>query len=170
MLTTLLLALFTSSAHAGDPVVQVEDSGVVVGRIVVDAPRDQVLTEVPNMSASTNDPAVLSVSFTPDGPCRNYLRKTKGLWSPLQMQTRLCPTATGWREFLTQSDDFDAYTVEWNLSDRGNGTTVELRVHSDPNIAVPAALVRQNMVGSVRGTLLDLLQRMVSKQGKSSAP
>lgn len=166
-MTHLLLALaLSSAAHAGDaPEVSVQDDGTVVGRVLVDAPSDQVRAVIPQLqsdaSASTS---VLSVSVHPDADCQAIFRQTRGLWSPFEMRTRLCPTSKGWRETLVQSDDYDAYEVEWTLEPQGTGTLVSMKVKSEIALSVPTSLVRSGQVTGVNESFKALLQRLFAKK------
>ena len=166
-LTAPLLALMLSSAAlAGEPQpsVQVTDDGSVVGRVVLDASEAEVRKAVEAVQHSRNS-SVLEIRFTPEGACKSVYRKTRGLVTPLTLRTRLCPTATGWREHLVESSDFDAWETEWILRPQASGgVSVQLRVRSDVNLMVPSSLVRQHTVRSVRESFADVIGRLLKRK------
>ena len=99
-----------------------------------------------------------------DGSCAQVFRKTRGLWSPLELSTRMCPTAKGWREYLVSSEDYDAYNVEWTIEPTEGGSMVRLSVKSEVNLAVPRAMVRSGIIHDVNTTLEHLLGKLFRKQ------
>lgn len=160
--TAALGALLSAPAAAGEgPRVNVEDDGTIIARMVLDAPADQVKKTIPSLQEAQNSSSVLEMRFTMDGNCRNVDRKTRGLWRPLELRTRFCPTRTGWREHLVESSDFDAYDTEWVVQDQPDGRSlVELRQRADINLSVPSAMIRSGQVSGVRETFQVLMERL----------
>jgi hypothetical protein len=160
-LVSIMLCLVALPAVAHETSVHVRDDGAVIGRLLIDAEADQIRAAIPGMQDANGSSNVLEAKVVPNGLCRNIFRKTKGLWRPLEMNTQFCPTTSGWREFLVESSDFNAYETEWVLRPQpGGGTQVQLRVVSDVNLTLPAGMVRDSTVQSVRETLATLLERV----------
>lgn len=163
-----MLLLLAVPAMANEPSVTVDQSGsVVVGRTLLAAPSAQVKKAIQQVSAAEmSSPSVLDVTKIRDGACEQITRKTRGVFSPLVMNTRRCPTQTGWREFLVQSDDFNAYEMNWVVREGvAGGTQVELHVKTELSLGVPQSLVNAAGVKSVRQTLEDVLRNLLA--GKS---
>jgi hypothetical protein len=160
MLTALLLATL---AAAAEPQVEVADDGAVIARLKVEAGEQQVRAAIPGLQQAGVNSNVLSVSAAPDGSCTAFSRTTRGLYRPLQLRTRFCPTSTGWREFLVSSDDFTAYEAEWTLRPSSDGgTQVQLRVKSDINLMVPDGLLRSGTIAGVKETFDALVRRLLN--------
>ena len=105
---------------------------------------------------------VLGVRRTSEGACESIRRTTRGLYRPLELHTRFCPTATGWRERLVAAGDFTAYEADWTLRPMADGQTgVELRILSQVNLMVPQGLLQSGTVAGVKETFRALLSRLV---------
>ncbi len=158
-----LACLVSLPAAAGDtPEFDVAADGTVVGRIVVDAPAAQVrrAADAANRAPAGN---VLDLTFKPAGDCEHVERKTRGIWSPLTMKTRWCPTEHGWRELLVNSDSYTTYESEWQIRDTTSGATeIQVRVRTAVNLAVPSSLVRQGTIDGMRNTFTKVLERLVA--------
>lgn len=87
-------------------------------------------------------PTTVSAKATADGPCERVKLKTRGLFTPFELETRRCPTARGFRETLVASADFAEYWNEWILEDVDGGTRVVFRTRTVPKVAVPEALIQ----------------------------
>jgi hypothetical protein len=162
LMVTIAALLLPTLAVAGDPQISVGPDGTVVASMMVDATEATVKTTIPDvLQASKGFKNVLDVQITPDGTCRKVFRRTTGLWQPLEMYTRLCPTSQGWRERLVQSDDYDAYDVEWSVQPKDGRTEVRITVKSEVDLPVPSALVRQGAIGGIHETFAELLRRLV---------
>jgi hypothetical protein len=160
-----IVALIPTVALAGGPEITVADDGTIVAKMTVDAPEATIRSAIPELlQASEHFQNVLAIQMTPDGSCRRIFRRTKGLWAPLEMYTRLCPTQRGWRELLVKSDDYDAYDVEWSLSPNGARTDVRLTVRSSVDLPVPSVMIRQGAIGGIQETFAELLRRLVGKR------
>jgi hypothetical protein len=168
--TFVLLALFANTAaFAGDPepAVKVNDDGTVVGRMVLDAPEDAVRQALHEVQLTRVGSSVIELKFTRDGSCHAIFRRTRGLFSPLEMRTRLCPTAHGWRESLVESSDFDAYEIEWKVDPNASGGVgLSLSVRSDVNLMVPTSLMRQSQMKGVRESFAAVLGRLLKIKPK----
>lgn len=166
------LAVGLSSAALADspPDVRVDADGTVVGRMLIEADESDVREAISSVQRTNVSANVLEQRFLPDGGCTSIFRKTRGMFSPMEMNTRLCPTATGWRESLVDSSDFSAYESEWVLRPSGAGTELQLRVRSEINLAVPSALVRRGTAQGVRETFSAVLGRVLKKKSAPEEP
>lgn len=161
-----LILTFGVVAHADDkPRITVEDDGTVVARMMIDAPPSQVRQFIPEVQAKPGG-NVLSTTRVADGRCFKIDRRTKGLWNPLEMKTRLCPTDTGWRENLVSSDDFNAYSTEWSVSEDHGQSSVQVKVRSEVNLLVPTALVRTGTIQGLHDSFASLLRKLLGPGAK----
>lgn len=168
-LAALGISLLGLPAAAEDkPHLEVTDDGRIVARMLLDAPERLVRDTIPSLQDATLSSSVLELRVTSEGTCRQIARKTRGLWSPLEMTTRMCPTPEGWREWLVDSEDYDAYTVEWTVTPREGRTFVELAVRSDVNLAVPEVMMRRAKMNGVEETFLALIEKLLGA-GKGKA-
>jgi len=88
-------------------------------------------------------PSTVSAKATPDGTCERVKLKTRGLFSPFEIETRRCPTAHGWKETLVASPHFVEYWNEWVVEDAaGGGTSITFKTRTLPNVAVPEAIIQ----------------------------
>lgn len=159
-----MLWLLLPAALAADPSVSVGSDGTIVARVHVPANEAQVREALSDpVKAGQLSPEVLSVASTPSGTCEVVTVQTQGAWDPLNYRGMRCPTETGWRTTLLDSDDFSALDVEWKLVAAEGGTDVEYRVKTEVDLAVPQSLVRKGMERSARNTLLSLLERVVGR-------
>lgn len=102
-------------------------------------------------------PLTVSAKATADGSCERVKLRTRGLFAPFEIETRRCPTASGWRETLVASTDFTEYWNEWVIEDAaGGGTTVIFRTRALPNVAVPEALIQ----AETRRVLVKLMHKL----------
>ena len=87
-------------------------------------------------------PSTVSAKATAEGKCERVKLKTRGLFAPFEIETRRCPTASGWRETLIASTNFVEYWNEWVIEDAaGGGARVTFRTRTVPNVAVPEAII-----------------------------
>lgn len=162
---SLLLSLFMYvgvAAHAADgPQISVQDDGTVVARMLVNASPTAVRSVIPDVQQGPSS-NVLSTEHVADGSCFKIVRRTKGLWNPLTMNTRLCPTSTGWRESLISSDDFNAYETEWSVRDDNGQSAVQIKVKSEVNFLVPNSLVQSGAIQGMRESFATLLRKLLA--------
>ncbi len=98
-------------------------------------------------------PTTVSVKATSEGKCERVQLRTKGLFSPFEVVTKRCPTATGWLETLVTSSDFLEYRNEWTLASSGDGVLVTFKTRTSVNVAVPESLIL-SQTKRVLGTLM----------------
>lgn len=159
MLLLGLMLQLSVDAHAGQPTVVVDDDGAVIARVMVDASASTVKAAIPELQTGTST-NVLTSTVTRDGSCSSVHRTTRGLYRPLELSTRFCPTAQGWREWLTSSGDFTKYDAEWTVLPTDSGTSIQLRVKSDVNLMVPSSLLTSGTVSGVKETFAALLRKL----------
>lgn len=171
VLGTLLTAPLAASAADTDdtddtPEVRIADDGTVVAHLLIDGSPELIKQTIREIQDARFHASVLDLTAQPDGECSLITRTTRGVWRPLEMRTRLCPTAGGWREKLVESADFDAYDTEWDIAaDPATGRMrVQLAMKSDIAGAVPDALVRQATISGVKSTFATLLKQLLGKQ------
>ena len=87
---------------------------------------------------------------------------TRGLLSPFQLETRRCPTSTGWRETLVRSSDFKEYWNEWTLKEDGTGTLVTFTTRTLPDVAVPESII----LSQTRRVLAKLMRGLLGALGE----
>jgi hypothetical protein len=156
-------------ALAEEPEVAFRDDGTVVGRLVVDATPDQVRAAIGEVQGKVRVTNVLDLKLIPDGACASITRTTRGLLSPMTMKTRLCPTPDGWREWLVESSDFNAYETTWKVSPQEGGRArVEILVKSELSFLAPKALVRQGTVKGIHESFAAVLARLLTKGARSA--
>ena len=105
-------------------------------------------------------PTTVSASATRDGKCEKVKLKTRGLLSPFVLETRRCPTATGWRETLVTSDNFLEYWNEWSVKPQGDGALVTFKTRTLPDVAVPESIIlsqTRRVLGKLMKNLLGAL-------------
>jgi hypothetical protein len=107
-------------------------------------------------------PTTVSSKATPDGKCEKVQLQTRGLISPFVLETRRCPTATGWRETLVASDNFVEYWNEWSVKELPDGAQVTFRTRTLPNVAVPESLI----LSQTRRVLNKLMRNLLAALGE----
>ncbi|MBA3545709.1 MAG: hypothetical protein H0T76_04430 [Nannocystis sp.] len=107
-------------------------------------------------------PTTISVKATPDGACEKLQLSTRGLLSPFHLETRRCPTSTGWRETLVRSSDFKEYWNEWTVKADGTGTLVTFTTRTLPDVAVPESII----FSQTRRVLAKLMRGLVGALGE----
>lgn len=106
-------------------------------------------------------PSVQSVEVLgKEGACTRLRTTVEGLTTPLVYESTSCPTATGWRDTMTQSTDLNAYESSWTLTAVPGGTQVAYRCRVDVDLPIPSFMVRNGQVKSMVGTLLRLVDRL----------
>ncbi len=161
----MIAALLTTPASAAErPEISVQDDGSIVAHMVVSASATEVRSAISegliDVAGLTN---VLSVKATPDGECRKVDRTTRGLFSPLTMRTRFCPTPDGWREYLVQSDSYETYSAVWTVKPTAEGSEILLKVRSDVNFYLPDGLMRAGTVQGLNETFAGLVKRLLTR-------
>ena len=109
-------------------------------------------------------PTTVSAKATTDGKCEKVQLQTRGLFAPFVLETRRCPTITGWKETLVASDNFVEYWNEWTVKELpGGGALVTFKTRTLPNVAVPESLI----LSQTRRVLNKLMRNLLGALGES---
>jgi hypothetical protein len=165
MMTWWILA-GTAGANMPEPEVHVDGEGRVVAVVTVQATPERVRTILADTAGALKElsPNTLSVEVTPDGPCERVNRQTRGIFQPLTLRSKRCPTADGWEETLMESDDFEHYEALWRVRSTESGTEVTYRIATVLTAPVPQLLVRQNLKQAAGTILQGLVARLPHTQ------
>jgi hypothetical protein len=156
-----LCALFTlahsttATAQTPDePLVQSEEPGTIVTRLLVPAPEHEV-------RALLEDPEAFA-RFTPDveglevqarGRCKLLMFDSRGLFDTLHYSTLRCPSERGWRETLFESEDFTRYDADMQLESVPGGTNIIYRLSVGLDLPVPDIVISRNVKRSAKLTM-----------------
>lgn len=86
-------------------------------------------------------PTTYEAKASPEGSCERVKLKVRGLIEPFEVETRRCPTASGWKETLVASKNFVEYWNEWTVQEVEGGSMVVFKTRTIPNVMVPEALL-----------------------------
>jgi len=174
--TVLAVGLVGPSVHAASPAAdedadetstrittRVTAEGLVIAQVRV-AASPAAVRELLSDAARTHRlaPTTVSVKATADGACEKLQLSTRGLLSPFQLETRRCPTSTGWRETLVRSTDFKEYWNEWTVKEDGTGALVTFTTRTLPDVAVPESLI----LSQTRRVLAKLMRGLLGALGE----
>lgn len=159
--TVVLAASHTATADSPKVSTHVTPKGEVVASVTLAAAPAAVRQYLGSAERSHGlAPSTVSAKATPDGNCERVKLKTRGLFTPFEIETRRCPTAHGWKETLVASDNFVEYWNEWIVEDAaGGGTSVVFRTRTVPNVAVPDAIIHSE----TRRVLTKLMHNLSAK-------
>jgi carbon monoxide dehydrogenase subunit G len=164
-LASLSLSLPAIAQTPDEPLVQTEEPGTIVTRLLVPAPVHEV-------QAILDDPYTF-VAFTPDvqsmdvqtrGRCKLLRFQSRGLFESLHYSTQRCPSASGWRETLLESDSFTRYDADIALLPEGDGTQIVYRLSVGIDLPVPDVVISKNVKRSARLTMQALSDMLVRRQ------
>lgn len=147
MTAVVALAVGVTVARADDGdtervTTKVTPKGEVVAQLKVAAKPARVRELLSNAERSHSlAPTTVAAKATPDGNCERVKLKTRGLIQPLEIETRRCPTASGFKETMVTSKDFVEYYNEWQVQESGEGSLVVFTSRTVPNMAIPEALL-----------------------------
>lgn len=169
----LTTTMATRSARAADDedadeassriTTRVTADGLVIAQVRVAASPAAVRVQLADAErAHRLAPTTVSVKATADGACEKLQLATRGLLSPFQLETRRCPTSTGWRETLVRSSDFKEYWNEWTLKEDGTGTLVTFTTRTLPDVAVPESII----LSQTRRVLTKLMRGLLGALGE----
>lgn len=122
---------------------RVTDKGEVIGQVKTGKSAAAVRELLSSAERSHKlAPTTVSTHATPDGACEKVKLSVRGLISPFQLETRRCPTASGYLETLISSANFVEYRNEWEIKDLGaEGSLVTFKTRTVPNVQVPESLI-----------------------------
>jgi hypothetical protein len=153
-LACLLGSAISQAQTPDEPLVQREEPGTIITRLLVPASAEEV-------RAVLNDPVTFG-GFTPDvqsmrveprGRCKLLSFDTRGLLEPMRYSTLRCPSDLGWRETLFQSDDFTRYDADIALEPAPEGTLITYKLSVGLDLPVPDVVISRNVKRSARLTM-----------------
>jgi hypothetical protein len=154
-----------------EPLVQSEEAGAVVTRLLVPAPEEAVRRLLDDPATFGRlAPDVLAQDIRAHGACQELHTDTRGLLVPLHVATLRCPISGGWRETLLEGASFTRYDAEVKLAPIEGGTQVTYRVAVGLDLPVPARLVSGNVKRSARLTMQALRELFIRKPPPAPAP
>lgn len=135
--------------------------GLVVGSLRLGAPiaRVQAILRDP-VQVGRLVPDVRSVVPRADGACVLLTTTSDTLLGEMTYHSRRCPTASGWREDMTHSEDLSGMIAIWSLTDGGSFTDVHFSLDIDMGLMAPDALVGSITRTRVEQTLENLRVRV----------
>lgn len=167
---SLFAAPPTASADDGEDdspriTTRITAKGEVIAEMKVAAKPAAVREQLAGAERAHNlAPTTLFSKATSDGKCEKVQLQTRGFISPFVLETRRCPTATGWKETLTASDNFLEYWNEWTVKELpGGGALVTFKTRTLPNVAVPESLI----LSQTRRVLNKLMRNLLGALGES---
>lgn len=146
-----------SVALAEPPRIEVEPPWVA-GEITLEASPSEVRTFLsdPAHLFAIDPTGAQILSTVAEGVCTRIVSQVRRPLLQLDLTTRLCPTETGVREQLIDSDRLTRHEVEWSVRDAPDGRShVTLRVWTEA-ARIPDLIVRLESQRAVRGTLAAL--------------
>lgn len=161
----MLPLLHVLSAIAAEPTTTVDSGGTVQVECFVAASESEVraLITDPHVAAKLT-PDILAIKTLTKGECLTLGVTVTGAWDPLTYTSQRCPTATGFKYKLLQSDDITAYEAEWKLEPQTDGgTKVTYRIKTEIDLPVPQSLVRKGVIASAKETIQHLIEKLARK-------
>jgi hypothetical protein len=139
--------------------------GEVIAEMKVAAKPDAVRQQLSGAEKAHGlAPTTVSAKATPDGKCEKVALQTRGLISPFVLETRRCPTKSGWRETLVASDNFIEYWNEWSVKEIAGGTLVTFKTRTLPNVVgIPESII----LSQTRRVLGKLMRNLLGALGES---
>lgn len=154
--------LSLTASFAGEPVISTDDSGVVRATALVAAPPADALKLIRDplaIHALSSDEGALKSQ--PDGDCFALSYERSSPFGVVTYRARACPTASGMRSDLVQSDSFRSMTSVWTVKETAQGTEISYLYDADLSIAVPSFLVRR----STESAITKMMARIVARLG-----
>lgn len=147
---------------AAEPTVEVKSDGTVVFVTSVPASEASVRAVLVDTAGSLASlfPEVLSVEIQKDGTCEKVHRRTQGMFRPLDLISRRCPTERGWHEELAEVGDFEAYSAEWIVTPEASGTRIEYHARTRIDLPVPQSMVDESVKKAGLRALSNLVARL----------
>lgn len=161
----LLPLLHVLSAVAAEPSATVDSAGMVQVEYVTAASEAEVRALITDPQAAASLTAeILSIKTLSRGECLTLGVTVKGAWDPLTYTSQRCPTATGFKYKLVESDDITVYEAEWKLVPlTTGGTKVTYRIKTEIDLPVPQSLVRKGVIDSAKDTIRALIAKLARK-------
>lgn len=165
----------TAGAQTPDePLVQREEPGTIITRLLVPASAEEVRAVLDDPVAFGGfTPDVLSMRVEPRGRCKLLSFDSRGFLEPMRYSTLRCPSAQGWSETLFQSEDFTRYDADMAFEDAPGGTLITYRLSVDLDFPVPDMVISRNVKKSAKLTMQavrELLVRPEEAEPPSTEP
>lgn len=163
MSPTLLGLFLTVAAPAAEVIdVHTDDDGVTHGTVLADVSEEALRAHLTDGAAlAVTSPDVRRATATPDGACEQLDLDVLGLLQTMDVTTRRCPTAQGWREDLVASRAFTRWTSTWTVSTTDDGRArLAFTVQTRLSFPVPQGILTARTRHAVRvslGALADAL-------------
>ncbi len=149
-----MLFLLLNLAWAAEPTVEIGEDGLVRGQVVVSASTEAVL-------ALLGDPERINavnggqgkVTAKPDGDCIRSEEVHPHPIATVAYTVRICPTKDGFSETLVEPGDMKRYVSQWHVTTTPAGTKIAYELDIQPDIPVPAWIVRKSTKRSVQHLL-----------------
>lgn len=154
----LLLALSAVAADLPEPDVSVQKDGSVVGIVHLGVSPEVVKARMADpawlakVSGGTTTVRVEGM----DGSCQLVASESPSSIMTARYQTRRCPTATGYRVSLRDSNCFKTYAASWDFTDGPSGAIGTYRLDLTTSLWIPNSVVR----GQTRKALVDALGKL----------
>ncbi|MCB9665095.1 MAG: SRPBCC family protein [Alphaproteobacteria bacterium] len=149
ILALLWLALPAEAAQA--PEIRAEPDGSVVGRMVLDAARDEVIEALQDTRRVGRwSPSVVDVASAPRGRCEEVTLTLRGWFFPMIVTAERCPTDQGFSQQLVDSNVFRRWGAEWEVETTPAGTEVRYRLESEISLPVTTGFVQRKTVASMQ--------------------
>ena len=155
----ILTVALTASAAA--PTVSTDANGVVHATAIVAAPPEKPLALISDPLAmhaiGTGDG---TLTATPNNACFDLRYRYEATLATVAYTARACPTSTGFRTDLVQSDSFAAMSSEWVVRAVPGGTELVYTYRQDLNIPVPDWMIRKRTEASVTTLMTGLVAKL----------
>lgn len=152
-------------AHAAPAVVEVQPDHSVVGTVEVSRPAAEVrgrLADPAWIAAADGGGTTVTVESRA-GDCLTMQSVTPSIIKTIRYRVSRCTTPTGFREELVDSDAFEAYAVEWAVTESAPGAArIRYTIRTDTTLMVPQFVVDQQTQKGVQRMLDHLAAALVS--------
>ena len=155
---SLLLLSLAGVAQAAEPEVTQLDDHRVRGSVEVAVSADTartLLADPRNVARIDNSGTTVTLKGD-QGGCQLVHSAVAHPIASIAYDSKVCPTADGWRATLVKSDDLQAFESVWRVEASGTGTRIQYEVRTIPDIPVPQFIVDRQTRESVRSLLVKL--------------
>jgi hypothetical protein len=158
----MVWAWLAGMAVGGEAVEHVDEDGAVTMTEVVPASPESLRSVLADpLVARSLSTELVSLELLSQGSCAT-LRATVGSpWVPVSYTYERCPTATGFRERLLESDTMNTYEVDWRLVPEGAGTRLSYTVRVDTKLPMP----RSYLLSRTRASMRTAIERLLARAG-----
>ncbi len=152
---------FALAASAAAPAVSTDANGVVHATAVVSASPEKALALIRDpMAMHALGTGEGTLTATPSNACFDVRYLYETTLATVAYTARGCPTATGFRTDLVQSDSFAAMSSEWVVRAVPGGTELAYTYRQDLNLPVPDWMIRKRTEASVTAVITGLIAKL----------